>query len=244
MLLIRYAPFFLWVFYRRTIYAQKARDAMKLKQILPAIFRASHGNFLCNRLTQCDTIHRGLAGKEIGCLTQEGQNSMKVKLITVAIAGLILAPSALLAQAPPAGATGKCKDGTYTTSPTKSGACRGHQGVDTWLAASAGAKPSTSTPAPAPAPAPAAKASSTPAPASTPTPAAKSASTSGAAKSSAPKTVAPGGGPGLVWLNTSSKVYHCYGGADYGTTKAGKYMSEADAKAAGGKAARGQACSK
>jgi uncharacterized protein DUF3761 len=165
---------------------------------------------------------------------------MKVKLIAAAIAGLILAPSALLAQAPPAGATGKCKDGTYTTSPTKSGACRGHQGVDTWLAASTPAKPGTpSTPTPAPAPA------ATPAaPASTPAPAAKSASTSGAAKGTTPKTIAPGGGPGLVWLNTSSKVYHCYGGSDYGTTKAGKYMSEADAKAAGGKAARGQACSK
>ncbi|WP_058188682.1 DUF3761 domain-containing protein [Terracidiphilus gabretensis] len=168
---------------------------------------------------------------------------MKVKLIAVAIAGLILAPSALLAQAPPAGATGKCKDGTYTTSPTKSGACRGHQGVDTWLAASVPAKPST--PAPAPAPAPAAKPSSTPAPAPTPTPApAKPASTSGEAKSTAPKTVAPGGGPGMVWLNTSSKVYHCYGGADYGTTKAGKYMSEADAKNAGGRPSGGKACSK
>jgi Protein of unknown function (DUF3761) len=161
---------------------------------------------------------------------------MKAKLIAVAIAGLILAPSALLAQAPPAGATGKCKDGTYTTSPTKSGACRGHQGVDKWLAADTPAKPSTPPPTATPAPAPAAKPPSTPAPAAAPAPA--------ASKSAAPKTVAPGGGPGLVWLNTSTKVYHCYGGADYGTTKAGKYMSEADAKAAGGKAARGQACSK
>ena len=164
---------------------------------------------------------------------------MKMKLIVIAIASLILAPCALIAQTPPAGATGKCKDGTYTTSPTKSGACRGHQGVDTWLAPTTAAKPATpSTPAPAPAPKPA----TTPAPAPTPAPAAKSAPA--ASKSATPKTVAPGGGPGLVWLNTTSKVYHCYGGADYGTTKAGKYMSEADAKAAGGKPARGQACSK
>ncbi len=169
---------------------------------------------------------------------------MKMKWIAAAMAGLILAPCALIAQAPPAGATGKCKDGTYTTSPTKSGACRGHQGVDKWLAAntsSAPTAPSTAAPSTAaakPAPAPAAAPAPAPAPkaASTPAPA--------ASKSTAPKTVAPGGGPGLVWLNTSSKVYHCYGGADYGTTKAGKYMSEADAKAAGGKPARGQACSK
>jgi hypothetical protein len=46
-----------------------------------------------------------------------------------------------------------------------------------------------------------------------------------------------------VWLNTTSKVYHCYGGADYGTTKAGKYMSEADAKTAGGRPSGGKACS-
>ena len=166
---------------------------------------------------------------------------MKAKLIAVAIAGLILAPSALLAQAPPAGATGKCKDGTYTTSPTKSGACRGHQGVDKWLAADTSAKSTTPPPAATPAPAPAAKPSPTSAPAAAPGPAAKSVPS--ASKSTASKTVAPGGGPGLVWLNTSSKVYHCYGGADYGTTKAGKYMSEADAKAAGGRPSGGKACS-
>jgi hypothetical protein len=56
--------------------------------------------------------------------------------------------------------------------------------------------------------------------------------------------VAAGGGPGLVWVNTDSKVYHCYGTKYYGTTKQGKYMSEADAKAAGDRPDHGNACSK
>jgi hypothetical protein len=40
---------------------------------------------------------------------------------------------------------------------------------------------------------------------------------------------------GMVWVNTDSGVYH-KGGRWYGKTKQGKFMSEADAKAAGFKA--------
>jgi len=55
--------------------------------------------------------------------------------------------------------------------------------------------------------------------------------------------VAPGGGPGMVWVNTKSHIYHCFGSKHYGTTKVGTYMSESDAKAAGAHAAKGKVCS-
>lgn len=55
---------------------------------------------------------------------------------------------------------------------------------------------------------------------------------------------APGGGPGQVWVNTASKVYHCSGTAYYGKTKAGKYVTEDAAKAEGDRANGGKPCTK
>jgi hypothetical protein len=159
----------------------------------------------------------------------------------VVLAGLLITHG-LMAQAPagsPPGATGMCKDGTYWTGASKQGACRGHAGVKDWYAAPTPASTPAKTPAPA-------AAASTPAPAAAPAPApAPKAATKPAPTTTASSGIpAPGGGPGMVWVNTDSKVYHCYGTKYYGTTKAGKYMSEADAKAAGNRPDHGNACSK
>jgi hypothetical protein len=44
----------------------------------------------------------------------------------------------------------------------------------------------------------------------------------------------------VVWVNTKSGVYHFAGKRDYGNTKQGAYMCEADAKAAGDRAAKNE----
>ncbi len=152
----------------------------------------------------------------------------------------MIASQAGVAQVPagaPAGTTGLCNDGSYWTGASKSGACRGHKGVKTWYAASSAAPTTAATPT-APTPvnqtaAPAAAAAA--APAAAPAPKTKTTTATG--------TPAAGGGPGLVWVNTSTKVYHCYGTKYYGTTKAGAYMSEADAKAKGAHPDAGKPCS-
>jgi Protein of unknown function (DUF3761) len=168
---------------------------------------------------------------------------MKTAIRWMAIATGLFAVQMAAAQAPPAGSTGQCKDGTYSTAASKQGACRGHQGVKEWYAAAAPAAAAPAAPATKAAPAAAAAPA---APATKAAPAAPAASPAPAATSTTKtaKTVAAGGGPGLVWLNTSSNVYHCYGGQDYGTTKAGAYMSEADAKAKGGRPDHGKPCTK
>ena len=44
----------------------------------------------------------------------------------------------------------------------------------------------------------------------------------------------------VVWVNTKSGVYHFAGTHNYGTTKQGAYMCEADAKTAGDRAAENE----
>lgn len=162
-----------------------------------------------------------------------------------------------LAQAP-AGSTGLCKDGTYSTAASKSGACAGHKGVKEWYASSTTeTKAAKETKAPKETKASKAAAATAPAPATTMAPAAAAPAASSAARpaAAAPATpahpaktkadtavTAPGGGNGLVWLNADSNVYHCEGSHYYGKTKAGAYMSEADAKAKGGRPNQGKPC--
>jgi hypothetical protein len=129
-----------------------------------------------------------------------------------------------------------CKDGT--TSPHGGrGSCSGHGGIDKAATAAAAATPAAPTPAAKPAPAAAAP---TPAPAS---PAASAGRPDPSKAPPASQAAAPGGGPGMVWVNSASKVYHCPSDRWYGKTKAGEYMTEADAKAKGNRADHNKPCS-
>jgi hypothetical protein len=149
--------------------------------------------------------------------------------IPLALAAAWLFGGIAFAQAP-AGASGTCKDGTYTTAQSKRGACSGHGGVNAWYA--------DQKPAATAAPASGAGAAAT-APATRPSTAALPAEQPGTLR----PTAAPGGGAGKVWVNTASKVYHCQGDQWYGKTEKGSYMTEAAAKAQGDRPARNKSCS-
>jgi hypothetical protein len=58
-------------------------------------------------------------------------------------------------------------------------------------------------------------------------------SAANASKTQTAGAPAPGGGPGMVWVNTDTKVYHKEGSRWYGRTKKGQYMKESDAIKAG-----------
>jgi hypothetical protein len=198
--------------------------------------------------------------------------NLKTLTLPLAFVASLAVSSVGLAQAP-AGSTGECKDGTYTSVETKRGACAGHKGVKEWYGAQAKSEAKSaksdakSAKAEAKAEAKAAKAEAKaakteakstgamtmpPSGSAAAAPAAPAAMPRSSGNMSAATTkaqqgmraeAAPGGGAGKVWVNASTKVYHCMGDEWYGKTKAGEYMSEADAKSHGAHAARGKACS-
>lgn len=147
------------------------------------------------------------------------------------------------AQAPQ-GATGLCKDGTFTQASTRKSACKQHGGVSTWYPTDGGADkaPAGGTLNPLPASetasgsnldgttqkAPKAPARQTPA---------------ALANGGTVRPQAPGAGPGLVWVDAKTNKYYCAADTNYGRTKSGKYVSEADAKSGGAAIAKNQNCS-
>ena len=157
--------------------------------------------------------------------------------------GLLLQSAVGFAAAPagaPAGTTGLCNDGSYYSGPTKKGACKGHKGVKDWYA-----EPATAAAPPPPAAAAAPTAPAKPAAAATPAAAPATPAAASPPASATPKVAAapaPGGGAGKVWVNKSSKVYHCPGDKWYGKTKEGEYLPEAEAKTQGFKPDHGKTC--
>src|SRR5262245_25242200 len=69
--------------------------------------------------------------------------------IAFLIAGVLVFgnPLTLTSQAPPAGATAKCGDGTYSKAKDKQGACSHHKGVAEWYGTATAATPKPTPPA-------------------------------------------------------------------------------------------------
>ena len=160
--------------------------------------------------------------------------SLKVALFAAASSLAMFAAHAQpLPAGAPAGTTVECKDGSFAAPEAKSGACSGHKGIKTWYgkadAKAASVAPAVETQS--------AKVSST-----NVAPSTGKASKTPAVQDPSQMAAAPGGGAGKVWVNESSKVYHCEGDRYYGKTKRGEYMTEADAKAKGARAAYKKTC--
>lgn len=150
--------------------------------------------------------------------------------VLISLSATLLLTSSLAAFAQDT-TTASCKDGTSWSGARRAGACRGHGGVQAFGGASTASAPSAVQPMPAATTSPAA--TTAPVPTSAPSATARPAATAALGA----------GGVGQVWVNSATKIYHCQGDRSYGKTKAGEYMTEAAAKAAGDRPSRGKACS-
>src|SRR4051812_26267550 len=153
-------------------------------------------------------------------------------LVTILAAGVSFGASAQTAEV-----TATCKDGTSWSGASRRGACSGHHGVQAFGTGPAAAAPAAGPVANPIAPTPAPPPSTVATPAPLPTPAVPNV---GQGRST---SAAAGSGAGQVWVNTSTKVYHCPGDRYYGKTNHGSYMTEAAAKAEGDRPSRGKSCS-
>jgi hypothetical protein len=148
------------------------------------------------------------------------------------------APTATAAPAAAAGKTAKECDAEYAAN--KDAIKAGGQTKRAFVAACrAGTETIPAAPAAAlaPAPAPAATPMAAPAP-TAPKPHAGATGASGFSTETQARAHCPS--DTVVWVNTKSGVYHFAGNDNYGTTKQGTYMCEADAKAAGDRAAKNE----